>query len=178
MLKDPDSEVRAAASLALERIEGQLNLEQLLDQLRKGAIVEKVRAINALGTIGGEIILKPLAYCASRPEADLRGAAVDALGATGNRNVIPVLLERLQDSDSGIRARAIKALGSFPEKSLIPALLPFLAANDGLTDLEAAEVLGKIGAPETEEGLTRLATSTLPAARAAAAKALGMLNPA
>lgn len=178
MLTDPASEVSAAAAAALEQLEGVLGLDAVLAQLKKGALAEKVRAIYALGEIGGDKVLAPLVYCASRPEDDLKGAAIDALGTLAQRSTIPVLLDKLKDGNSGIRARAIRALGNFREKELVNHLLPFLDSGDGLTDVEAALALAKIGDANLEESLMKLARSPLAEARAAAATALGMLKPA
>lgn len=178
LLKDPVAEVSAAAAAALERLEGVLGLDAVLTQLKKGALGEKVRAIYALAEIGGEKVLPPLVYCASRPEDDLRAAAVDALGKLGQRSTIPLLVEKLKDENSGIRAKAIAALGNFREKTVTPHLLPFLESGDGLTDVAAALALAETGAPGLEEPLMKLAGSPVAASRAAAATALGMLKPA
>ena len=178
MLKDPDGDVSAAAAAALEKLEGVLGVDAVLVQLRKGSLGEKVRAIYALGEIGGEKALAPLVYCASRPEEELKGAAIDALGMLTQRSTLPLLLEKLKDGNSGIRARAISALGNFQERSVISHLVPFLDAGDGLTDVEAALALAKIGDATLEEPLMKLARSPLAASRAAAATALGLLKPA
>lgn len=178
MLKDPDPEVVSAAAAALDRLEGLQSLDDVLEQLKKGGIAEKVRAIYALGAIGGVVVLKPLVYCASRPEEDLKAAAIDVLGSLVQRSSLPVLLERLRDDNSGIRAKAIKALGNFADSSLNSHLIPFLEAEDGLTDVEAALALAKTGDPLLEGKFIKLAASPLAVSRAAAATALGMLNPA
>jgi HEAT repeat protein len=178
MLKDPASEVSAAAAAALEQLEGMLGVDAVLEQLKKGTLAEKIRAIYALGEAGGEKVLAPLVYCASRPEEDLKGAAIDALGTLLHRSTMPTLLGMLADGNSGIRARAIRALGNFREKTLISHLLPFLDAGDGLTDVEAALALAKTGDPSLEEPLMKLALSPLSQTRAAAATALGLLRPA
>jgi len=178
MLKDSDPEVSSAAAAALERLESVLGLDEVLEQLKKGDIAEKVRAIYALGAIGGEHVLKPLIYCASRPEADLKAAAIDVLGNLAHPSTVPLLLEKLKDDNSGIRAKAIKALGSFADRSLTPHLLPFLDAGDGLTDVETVLALAKTGDILLEERIMQLANSPLRATRVAVATALGMLTPA
>jgi HEAT repeat protein len=178
LLKDPASEVSSAAAAALEQLEGVLGVDAVLEQLKKGTLAEKVRAIYALGEIGGEKVLTPIVYCASRPEEDLKAAAIDVLGKLALRSTIPTLIEKLKDDNSGIRAKAIKALGNFREKSIMPHLLPFLDAGDGLTDIEAALALAKIGDPSLEAPLMKLALSPLAPTRAAAATALGLLRPA
>lgn len=178
MLKDPDSEVRSAAAAALEHLEGVLGIDAVLAQLKKGTLAEKIRAIYALGEIGGDRVLAPLLYCASRPEEDLKAAAIDALGTLAQRSTMPTLLEKLNDENSGIRAKAIRALGNFQDKAITPHLVPFLDSGDGLTDVEAALALAKTGEVELAEPLMKLALSPLAVARAAAATALGMLKPA
>lgn len=178
LLKDPDSGVSSSAAAALELMERQQSVDEILAQLKKGELVEKVRAIYALGEIGGEKVLAPLVYCASRPEPELKGAAIDALGTVLSRSAIPVLVEKLKDGNSGIRARAIKALAGYKDRSLAQHFIPFLDAGDGLTDVEAALALGIIGDPALEDKLCALALSPVAASRAAAATALGFLKPA
>jgi HEAT repeat protein len=177
MLKDSDSEVSSAAAAALERLESVQSLDEVLQQLKKGDMAEKIRAIYALGAIGGEKVLTPLTYCASRPEDDLKAAAIDVLGDLSQPATVPLLLEKLNDGNSGIRAKAIKALGNFADRSLTPHLLPFLDAGDGLTDVEAVLALAKTGDILLEERFMQLATSPLSATRVAVATALGMLTP-
>lgn len=178
MLKDSDEEVRSAAADSLQRIERVQSLDEVLEQLKKGEIPEKIRAIYALGAIGGEKVLKPLVYCASRPEDDLKAAAIDVLGNLAHPSTVPLLLGKLKDDNSGIRAKAVKALGNFADRTLAPHLLPFLDAGDGLTDVEAVLALAKTGDPLLEERIMKLSTSPLSATRAAVAAALGMLTPA
>lgn len=177
MLKDTDADVRSAAAASLERLESFQSLEVVLEQLKKGGLPEKVRAIYALGAIGGQQVLKPLVYCAARPEDDLKAAAIDVLGTLAERSTVPILLEKLKDANSGIRAKAIKALGNFADSSLIPHLLPFLDAGDGLTDIEAVTALAKTGETTLEENIMKLATSPISSVRAAVATALGLLTP-
>jgi len=178
MLKDSDPEVSSAAAAALQRIERFQSLDEVLDQLKKGGIPEKVRAIYALGAIGGEKVINPLIYCASRPEDALKAAAIDVLGDLVQPSTVPLLLEKLKDINSGIRAKAIKALGNFADRSLNPHLLPFLDAGDGLTDSEAVLALVKTGDLSLEEKFIKLTSSPLSTTRAAAATALGILTPA
>ncbi len=151
MLKDADAGVSSAAAASLERLENLQSLGEVLEQLKKGVVAEKVRAIYALGAIGGQQILKPLVYCASRPEDDLKAAAIDVLGNLAQRSTLPVLIEKLNDHNSGIQAKAIKALGNFADKSLVPYLLPFIDAGDGLTDAEAVIALAKTGDTSLED---------------------------
>ncbi|MEI8356712.1 MAG: HEAT repeat domain-containing protein, partial [Deltaproteobacteria bacterium] len=53
LLKDPVAEVRSAAAEALEILEGISSLDEILDALKKGDIPTKIKALYALGKIGG-----------------------------------------------------------------------------------------------------------------------------
>ena len=121
LLTDPCEEVRTAAAESLERLEGIGSLPEVLEALKKGDLGTKVRALYALGRIGGEEVLPALVYCASRPEEDIRSVAVEVLGVLGLPGALPVLQERLKDSNPAIRAKAIAALGNFKPPALAAA---------------------------------------------------------
>jgi len=178
LLNDSESGVRTAAAAALEKLEGLQGVDALLEQLKKGNLAEKVRAIYALGETGGEKAIKPLVYCASRPEVDLKGAAIDALGNLAALSTLPVLLNSLKDENSGIRARAIRSVGNFQNPSTVALLAPFLDAGDGLTDVEAILALCKIGDKSLEDKFIKLTGSPVAVTREAAATALGCLKSA
>ncbi|HEY5976056.1 MAG TPA: HEAT repeat domain-containing protein, partial [Geobacteraceae bacterium] len=156
LLKDSHVEVRQAAAQALERLEGKMGLPEILDLLRKGRLAEKVRAIYALGEIGGPKAVAALVYCAGRPEDDIRSAAIEALGNLAEPSTAALLVEKLQEPDSALQAKAIQALAKFNDSSLAGHLVGFLAADDGLLAAEAARALGRIGGPDLEERLVQL----------------------
>ncbi len=175
LLKDPAEEVRRAAAAALETLEGAGSFDEVVELLKKGSLAEKVRAIHALGEIGGQRVMPPLLYCATRPEVDLRAAAIDVLGRLGHPAALPVLKERLSDRNPGLIGKAIAALGNFSDPE-IPALLrPFLDANDGLLEVEALRALAKTGDASLEDRFISLLSSPYPLTREAAADALGRL---
>lgn len=176
LLTDPCEEVRIAASEAIERLEGVGSLAEVLETLKKGNMGAKVKALYALGRIGGEEVLPPLVYCASRPEDDIRSVAVEMLGVLALPGAIPTIRERLADPVPAIRAKAIAALGSFNDPSLAPLLIPFLDAGDGFLDAEAALSLSRIGGGKLEAKFIELLRSPHPRTREAAATALGRLK--
>ena len=175
LLKDPVDEVRRAAAAALEALEGAGSFDEVLELLKKGSLAEKVRAIHALGAIGGQRVMPPLLYCATRPEADLRVAAIDNLGRLAHPAALPVLKERLRDPGPGIVAKAIAALGNFSDPEIPGLLVPFLDANDGLQEVEALRALAKTGDAALESRFISLLASPHPLTREAAASALGEL---
>jgi HEAT repeat protein len=176
MLTDPCEEVRTAAAEALERLEGIGSLPEVLDALKNGGLGTKIKALYALGKIGGEEVLPALLYCAARPEEDIKSVAVEVLGNLANPRTLPVLLERLKEPNPAIRAKAIAALGNFRNPSLIDELVPFLDSGDGLLDAEAVTALARIGDGSLETRFIELLRSPHPQTREAAAHALGELR--
>jgi HEAT repeat protein len=176
LLKDEAPEVRAAAAQAIDHLEAAVSLDEILLSLKKGDTGTKIRAIYALGLIGGENVVAPLIYCAGRPEADIRSVAVEVLGSLAVPAVLPILLERLDDSVPAIQARAIAALGRFPATpELYARLRPFLASDDGSLEAEAALALARLGDPASASRIQALLASAHASTRQAAATALSLL---
>jgi HEAT repeat protein len=176
LLKDEAPEVRAAAAQAIEHLEGVASLDEILLSLKKGDTGTKIRAIYALGLIGGEKVVAPLIYCAGRPEEDIRSVAVEVLGSLVTPAVLPVLLERLDDSVAAIQARAIAALSRFPSTpDLCGRLRPFLTADDGSLEAEAALALARLGDLASTDRIEALLASAHASTRQAAATALSLL---
>ena len=176
MLTDPSDDVRTAAAEALERLEWIGSLTEVLGALSKGNRWTKIKALYALGKIGGDDVLPALLYCATRPEEDIKSVAIEILGNLANPRALPLLLERLKDPSPAIRAKAIAALGNFCNPTVIDALLPFLDSGDGLLDAEAITALARIGAGSLESRFIELLRSPHPQTREAAAHALGSLR--
>lgn len=176
LLKDCDQGVRLAAADSIERLERIISLDDTLLALKNGDTATRIRAIYALSAIGGEVVVKPLVYCAGRPEEDIRSAAVEALGMIRHPQVVPVLLERLADESNAVQARAIAAVSGFPPTlQLLSALRPFLARGDGFLDGEAALALGRMADVESVAAIISLLNSPHPFTRKCAVMALSLL---
>ena len=176
LLQDPSSQVRNAAARSLERIDARGNLAELLDLLKRGSLPEKIRAIFALGEIGGDKVLPALTYCAGRSEPDIRIASLEVLGALAVPETFSIVSAGITDPNQAIRAKAINALGNFHDPRTSAILIPCLDADDGLIEAEAARALGKVGLPECEERIVSLLGSRHETTRIAAAEALGTLR--
>jgi HEAT repeat protein len=177
LLKDSVPEVQAVAAAAIERLENSAGLEAILVTLKNGDIGTRVRAIYALGEIGGEQVLKPLIYCAARPEEELRSAAVAALGkVTQQPEAVKTLLAALQDQSEAVQAQALAALAN-AHPAEVPAnhLFPFLELSDGLREAEAARTIGRLGITSLAQWLLPLLDSPHISTRLAAAEALGRI---
>lgn len=175
LLSDPVEDVRVAAAESLEYLEGIGNLAEVLNTLKKGDLGTKIKALYALGKIGGEEVLPALLYCAARPEEDIRSVAVEILGRLAFPRALPLLLERLEDQSAAVKAKAIAALGNYRDPSLVAKLVPFLEAGDGLLDAEAITALSRLGKSNLEAKFMELLRSPHPQTREAAALALGKL---
>lgn len=176
LLKDAVPEVRTAAAEAIERLEVTSDIDEILHALKTGSMGERISAIFALGEIGGEKVIKPLVYCAGRPEADIRSAAVETLGRLAEPVTLPVLLERLDDENSAVRARAIMAIGRFPASDAIcDRLRVFLRECDGALEAEASLALAKLGDVASASDIASLLSSPHASTRSAAATALSLL---
>jgi HEAT repeat protein len=175
LLTDPVEDVRIAASEALEGLEGIGNLTEILDALKKGDIGTKIKALYALGKIGGDEVVPALLYCAARPEEDIKSVAVEILGRLAPPRAFPVIVERLKDPSPAIQAKAIAALGNFKEQSVVALLVPFLDAGDGLLDAEAITSLAMVGKSNLEVKFMEMLKSPHPQTREAAALALAKL---
>ena len=175
LLKDPVPEVRLAAADAIETLEAASSVVEILETLKTGRMGARIGAIYALGEVGGTGVLKPLIYCAKRPEIDIRSAAVAALGKLALPEALPVLMELLDDESPIVQACAVAALRSFPATpDIVTRLHPFLNAGDGVLEAEAATTLAvykdALSLPLIETLLTSPHASTRQAAAAAFSK--------
>lgn len=176
LLKDPVQDVREAAARALENLEDAVALEEILLVLKKGGTSAKIKAIFALGKVGGEKVLSPLVYCASRPEEEIRSAAIEVLGELAHPKSLPVLFEGLNDSSTAVRGQAIAALRHFPlTAEIVKKIAPFLSSGDGFLDAEAILLLRKSRLTSLEPEYLRLLQSPHAKTREAAALAIGDL---
>jgi HEAT repeat protein len=176
LLKDSDPEVRSAAARAIEHLEVNCDIDEILHALKTGSMGARISAIHALGEIGGEKVIAPLVYCAGRSEADIRSAAVETLGRLAIPSTLPVLLERLDDDNKAVQARAVTALGRFPSSvALCERLRPFLEEQDGSIEAEAAIALARLGDQASAAGMCALLSSPHASTRMAAASAISLL---
>jgi HEAT repeat protein len=176
LLKDPVPDVRSAAAEAIERLEAAASVDKILEALKTGDTAARIRAIYALGEIGGERVLPPLVYCARRPEVDIRSAATAVLGRVALPAALPVLEELLDDANPAVQGRAIEALRNFkatPE--LLTRLRLFLGASDGMLEAEAALTLARLNDQAALSRIEALLASHHASTRLAAATALSLL---
>jgi HEAT repeat protein len=177
MLKDPVPAVRIAAAEAIEVLEATSSVDEILATLKSGNMGARIGAIYALGEIGGDVVLQPLAYCAGRTEVDIRSAAAAALGKLALPDALPILVELLDDESPTVQGRAIAALRNFHllTSDIFDKLRSFLNSNDGILEAEAALTLAELKDHYSLSQITMLLLSTHASTRQAAAMALSRI---
>jgi len=176
LLKDPVPDVRIAAAEAIEKLEAASSVEEILATLKTGDMGARIGAIYALGDIGGEKVLPPLAYCARRPEVDIRSAATAMLGKLALPATLPIVVELLDDKNPAVQGRAIAALRHFPVTPDIPhKIRTFLSASDGVLEAEAAMALAAFNDLSSLSLIQALLTSHHASTRQAAVTALSRM---
>jgi HEAT repeat protein len=176
LLHDPAAEVRRSAAEAIEKLEAISCVDDILVTLKSGDMGARVGAIYALGEIGGERVVPPLAYCAQRPEVDLRSAAAAALGKLALPAALPVLVTLLDDEDPTVQARAIASLGRFSvSQEIVLKLRTFLGATDGVLEAEAALTLAALNDLHSLQRIHALFKSSHASTRQAAVAAFSRM---
>ena len=176
LLKDPEPEVRIAAAEAIEKLEATSSIVEVFATLKTGDLGARIGAIYALGEIGGEVVLPPLAYCARRPEVDIRSAAAAVLGKLALPASLPILVELLDDENPSVQGRTIVALSKFSvNQDILNKLRTFLDAGDGVLEAGAAMTLAGLKDLHSLSKIHALLTSQHSSTRQAAATALSLM---
>lgn len=176
LLKDPAPGVRLAAAGAIEKLEATSGIDEILGTLKTGNMGARIGAIYALGEISGDRVLQPLAYCARRPEVDIRSAAAAALGRVALPAAMPLLVELLDDESPAVQGRAVASLRNLPVTAEVcDKLRGFLDASDGVLEAEAALTLAELGDLYSLEKIGTLLVSPHASTREAAALAISRM---
>ena len=177
-LQDPDEVVRAAASRALDRIEGMERFENIVRAAAAGEKPDRIRAIHFLGFLNTDESVDRMLSFLQEPEPDIRVAAVKAVQLHLPERAFIPLLATLEDPDSSVVQVVMETLSHFRDPKVTEFLVPFLSAGDTETACVAAESLGRNGDPSAEPHIARILQETTdPFLKARAAEALGNLRP-
>ncbi len=174
-LSDVDPEVREAAAISLDQLEGLRDLPQLLDQLATGDRRTRIAMVYALGKIHSSKIFVPLLEALKSEDPDLRSAAAQIIGEKHHPKTLAPLVKALEDPEVGVVAEVATALGQFPDPRL-SKLLGTLISREEQIALAAIDSIGRIGYPEGEDALLKALSDSRPALRIHAAAALGKLS--
>jgi HEAT repeat protein len=175
-LADPDPEVRAAASRALERLDRRRDLDLLLARLASADVRDRVEAVYGIGAIGDPGVVGPLVTALRDPVEDVRAAAVRMLAELRDGAGLSPIAQCLDDPSALVRRHAIDALGRFADRRVVPLLLTMLKEPEVETVAPALRALGLCRDPEAEPHVAPFLAHPSPIVRAAALEALAQLD--
>ncbi len=174
LLADPSPRVRAAAAVALGRIQNRGSVGPLTVALKDKIVAVRLEAAFALGLVG-DSTAAPALTDRLRAEADVtvRVSVVTALGMLGARSSGPALARSIRAPRATERWAAALAAARARDSSLVDPLA--LAAKDPRPEMRwrVAYALGRIGDRRGSAALRRLSTDKIEIVRYSAARALG-----
>ncbi|WP_066906321.1 MerR family transcriptional regulator [Millisia brevis] len=97
----------------------------------------------------GDDAVPLLAAALTAPDADRRRRAVHALRKFNTPAALNALATQTANPDPAVAARAVLARGSLGDADAIPALVALI--REGRDDVEAADTLATLAAPDTEQ---------------------------
>lgn len=103
------------------------------------------KALQVLGAIGDESVVKTLVGMAGSSAPDLRRAAAEALGKIGGDQATLALLPLLRDPDPAVRRSAVRAFSGVRDPRIYQPLIDLLRDGDEELRALATETLSWIG---------------------------------
>ncbi|MBD1925394.1 HEAT repeat domain-containing protein [Trichocoleus sp. FACHB-90] len=178
LLKDPDSEVRCRAVIALKKIASKKTVPRLLELLKDPKSKVRSEAAQALGEIAPEEVSRRLIQQLENPNGSLSEIAItiEALGWIREETAIKNLFKLLEEPDLGIRGRVLDALGRIGSDKAIPKLLQQLKDPNDFVRRKAAEAIGQIGSEMAVPGLLQQLKDPNSIVRGQIAEALGKIG--
>jgi serine/threonine-protein kinase len=133
-------------------------IQDLVRALRDQDWWVRVRAADALGTLGGEKVVDAVMGLMRDEDDFIRRHAVEILNAVPSPVALPTLVEAIDDKDWWVRERAIDALGKTRDERAVDPLLKLLEREDS-TAVLCVRALGAIGHPRSLRPLVLLLDS-------------------
>ena len=177
-LQDSEELVRAAASRALDRVDGMERMQNIFETAASGEKPHRIRAIHFLGFLNTDESVDRMLTFLQDPEPDIRVATVKAVQVHQPPRALVPLLGALEDPDMSVVQVVIETLSYYKDPRITEFLIPFLNGQDTDIACVAADALGRNGDPNAEPYLIRTLQQSLdPLLRARTAEALGNLRP-
>lgn len=175
-LQDPDEQVRANASKALEKLEAYADLNALVEQFREGDHVARIRALYAFGKIRSEISLKALVYGLRSENEEIRTAAIRALGEAKDPKALPEIKSAFESGDETTQIEVLGVVHEFPADDAYELAQSALRSKNVEVVDAAVQALGRIGRRDAENALLMVLQKGPARLRRSAALALGQLE--
>ncbi len=156
-LKDQDESVRTEVAATLLKLEGLVELPEILKEFRSCSKRDKMRFIYALAHIRHDKSLVPLIHSVQNEDEDLKLAAVRAMGELGNPKAVPTLMDVLSGTSELIKIQAVESLGRIGDRSCEKALISLIPSGDEELDEATILALGKLQHQERRTAADRFA---------------------
>lgn len=173
-LGDADPQVRADAAWALGEIGAQEAVDALKQRLDDPSTTVCSNAALALIRLGDRPLIQEMVRTLRDPSPSVAAGAASALGMSRNRELVPYLLAAFGTRDERLGAAIATALGQMEDQRALEALFASLRAN--FVPVQVCEALGRIGDPSARPLLLKTLGHASPDVRAAAARALSLLE--
>ena len=176
VIKDPNVEVRRAATRSLGQHEDRTALPALREALRDEDAEVRQAALEALSSMEDAASADAIAALIKDPNKEVRAAAIEALTNLELTSPPAGLREALRDPDADVRHQAAHAVGHFEDASAVPALALLLEDKNAEVREAAVEALANIRNEPAIQALIGALKAKDPKIRQAAADALGKRN--
>jgi HEAT repeat protein len=161
---------------ALEKVEARERLPQFADKIATGEMLDKLRAIYAIGELKGQAIIDLLVGAAADESEDVRSGAIRALGDMGDTRVLKALVEALKDESVMVVRNAVEALGKYNDLRLLAPLMGMLKNKDvGVLEM-ALTAISRYGDKRSETAMLFFAAKGNKALKSTAIRALGSMD--
>ena len=146
-------------------------IKDLVSALRDADWWVRVRAADALGTLGGPKVIDAVIDLVSDPDDFIRRYAVEILNTVPDKRAVEPLIRALEDHDWWVRERAIDALAKTRDPRAIEPLLRMLSRDTRAVPL-CLRALAQLPDPRVVESVCRLVDSESAEIRREAVNAL------
>lgn len=136
----------------------------------------RVKAVRALGVLGGERAVQILTRALDDEHSDVRVSSTEALGRLSGDRVRSALEKGLKDDAVVVRVSAIKGLGALGGELVVRPLIEALKDPDSSVQQSASAELGQLRGDEALDGLLGALTDESKNVRCHAAVALGQIG--
>ncbi len=140
-LGDPAKQVRAAALSSLSKIDGPINIQQVIHLLRDPDLEVQSKAIDVVIKANDPDTIKYLIEILKDEDESARRAAVEVLNEIGNARSVKSLLAAISDADWWVRSRAADALGKIGGTKVVDAVLTLIKDENEDIRRAAIEIL-------------------------------------
>lgn len=178
----PSSETeRAAWHLAVSQYDdaiafGHAAIEPLVKLSKAQEFQRCIRAVDALGKVGGAPAVKPLLDCLLSRDFTVRSAAATALGEVGDARAVDPLVHALRDEQHQVCLAACISLGKMGDQRAVEPIVKILRHPAPDVRTAAVAALGKLRDARAVAPVVELLRDADLETREAAATALGSIG--